>query len=141
MLSMVVDEQARAELTLDLDELFCEGARRLLAVALEAEVQAYIAAHTELTDGHGHRLVRRNGHARARTIASRVARSRWSARGWMTGAPTRATGERVQFQSVPATPSARPAAIAWRTSPPTPWPSWTPPRSSAPPWSATRGVA
>ena len=38
MLSVVVDERARAELTTDLDELFREGARRMLAVALEAEV-------------------------------------------------------------------------------------------------------
>jgi hypothetical protein len=48
MLSVVVDDQARAELTLDLDELFREGARRMLAVALEAEVEAYIAGHAEL---------------------------------------------------------------------------------------------
>jgi hypothetical protein len=40
----VVDEQARAELTIDLDELFREGARRMLAAALEAEVEAHIAA-------------------------------------------------------------------------------------------------
>ena len=72
MLSVVVDDQARAELTLDLDELFREGARRMLAVALEAEVQAYIAAHAELVDEHGHRLVVRNGHAPARTITTGV---------------------------------------------------------------------
>jgi hypothetical protein len=41
MLSVVVDEQARAELATDVDELFREGARRMLAVALEAEVEAY----------------------------------------------------------------------------------------------------
>jgi transposase-like protein len=100
MLSVVVDEQARAELALDLDELFREGARRLLVVALEAEVEAYIAAHTELTDDHGHRLVRRNGHAPARTIASgvgqvEVVRPRVDDR-----RVDPATGERVQFQSV-----------------------------------------
>ena len=50
MLSVVVDEQARAELTTELDELFREGARRMLAVALEAEVEAYIAAHAGLVD-------------------------------------------------------------------------------------------
>jgi len=33
----VVDEQARIELATDLDELAREGARRMLAVALEAE--------------------------------------------------------------------------------------------------------
>ena len=70
MLRVVAEEQARAELTLDVDELFREGARRMLAVALEAEVEAYLAAHAELVDAHGHRLVVRNGHAPARTIAT-----------------------------------------------------------------------
>jgi putative transposase len=55
MLSVVVDEQARAGLTTDLDELCREGARRMRAVALEAEVEAYIATHAELVDEHGHR--------------------------------------------------------------------------------------
>jgi hypothetical protein len=72
MVSVVVDDQARAELTLDLDELFREGARRMLAVAPEAEVEAYIGAHTELVDEHGHRLVVRNGHAPVRTITTGV---------------------------------------------------------------------
>jgi putative transposase len=101
MLSVVVDnEQARAELTLDLDELVREGARRMLAVALEAEVEAYIAAHAELTDPHGHRLVVRNGHTPARTITTgagqvEVIRPRVDDR-----RVDPATGERVQFQSV-----------------------------------------
>jgi putative transposase len=100
MLSVVVDEQARAELTTDLDELFREGARRMLAAALEAEVQAYIATHAELVDEHGHRLVVRNGHAPARTITTgvgqvEVVRPRVDDR---RVDPT--TGERQQFQSV-----------------------------------------
>src|SRR4029450_2851301 len=61
MLSVVVDDQARAELTLDLDELFREGARRMLAVALEAEVEAYIAGHAELVDEDGQRRGVGNG--------------------------------------------------------------------------------
>ena len=36
MLSVVTDEQAQPVLRLDLDELACEGARRMLAQALEA---------------------------------------------------------------------------------------------------------
>jgi putative transposase len=100
MLSVVVDEQARAELTTDLDQLFREGARRMLAVALEAEVEAYIAAHAELVDEHGHRLVVRNGHAPARTLATgvgqvEVVRPRVDDR---RVDPT--TGERVRFHSV-----------------------------------------
>ena len=70
MLSVVADEQVRAELALDLDELLREGARRMLAVALEAEVDAYIAAGVEARDERGHRLVRRNGHAPARQLAT-----------------------------------------------------------------------
>jgi transposase-like protein len=70
MLSVVVDEQARSEFALDLDELVLQGARRMLAAALEAEVAAYIEAHAQEQDERGHRLVRRNGHARERTIAT-----------------------------------------------------------------------
>ena len=88
MLSVAADEQARAELSTELDELFGEGARRMLAAALEAEVEAYITAHAELVDEHGHRLVVRNGHAPGRTLATGVARSRGSARGWTTAAWT-----------------------------------------------------
>ena len=43
MLSVVADDAAQADLRLDLDGLFREGARRMLAVVLEAEVDAYIA--------------------------------------------------------------------------------------------------
>src|SRR5918994_483646 len=100
MLSVVADDAAQAELRLDLDELFREGARRMLAVALEAEGDAYIAGYAEQVDERGHRLVRRNGHAPARTIASgvgqvEVARHLVDDRG---GDP--ATGQRQQFQSV-----------------------------------------
>jgi hypothetical protein len=75
MLGVVTDEQARAELATDLDELVGEGARRLLAAALEAEVDAYLAAHIELVDERGQRVVVRNGYAPARkltTAASQV---------------------------------------------------------------------
>jgi putative transposase len=100
MLSVIPDEAAQAELRLELDELFREGARRMLAVALEAEVEAYIAAHAELLDEHGHRLVVRNGHAPARSITTgvgqvEVVRPRVDDR---RAAP--ATGERMRFQSV-----------------------------------------
>jgi transposase-like protein len=100
MLSVAADDAAQAELRLDLDELFREGARRMLAVALEAEVDAYIAGHAEQVDERGHRLVRRNGHAPARSIATgagpvEVTRPRVDDR---RVDPT--TGERAQFQSM-----------------------------------------
>ena len=44
MLSVVADEAARAELRVGLDELAREGARRMLAAALEAEVDDYLVA-------------------------------------------------------------------------------------------------
>ena len=100
MLSVVTDEQARAELASDLDELVREGARRLLAAALEAEVDAYLGAHTEVVDERGHRLVVRNGHAPARALTTaagqvEVVRPRVDDR-----RVDPATGQRVQFQSV-----------------------------------------
>jgi putative transposase len=51
-----------------IDEIVREGARQMLAVALEAEVAAYIAAHTDQVDEQGRRLVVRNGHARPRQV-------------------------------------------------------------------------
>src|SRR6266487_4654335 len=100
MLSVIADDAAQAELRLDLDGLFREGARRMLAAALEAEVEAYIAAHAGLVDERGHRLVRRNGHAPARQVAAGVrqvdvVRPRVDDR-----RVDPATGQRQQFQSM-----------------------------------------
>jgi len=53
---------------MDLDELAREGARRMLQMALELEVDAYIEAHREERDDKGHALVVRNGKARARGV-------------------------------------------------------------------------
>jgi putative transposase len=72
MLSVIAEDAAQGELRLELDELFREGARRMLAAALEAEVDAYLAAHAAERDERGRRLVVRNGHAPARTITSGV---------------------------------------------------------------------
>jgi transposase-like protein len=53
-----------------LDELVREGARRMLAAALEAEVAAYVDAHVGEVDEHGRRLVVRNGHHQPRQITT-----------------------------------------------------------------------
>lgn len=53
-----------------LDELAREGARRMLAAALQAEVAAYIDAHAGEVDEHGHRLVVRNGSHAPRQVAT-----------------------------------------------------------------------
>jgi hypothetical protein len=44
------DEKAREELMLDLDEIARAGARRMLAQALEAEVEAYLDAAKDQRD-------------------------------------------------------------------------------------------
>jgi len=107
MLRVVTDEQGGEEMRLALDEIVAEGARRMLAVALEAEVDAYISALINERDENGRRLVVRNGHAVERNV--------------VTGAgpiPVRAprvndkrvdaeTGERCRFRSSILTPWAR----------------------------------
>ncbi len=51
-----------------IDEIVRDGARRMLAAALEAEVAAYIAAHADELDTEGRRLVVRNGRAEPRQV-------------------------------------------------------------------------
>jgi transposase-like protein len=107
MLSVVADEAARTELHADLDGLAREGARRMLAAALEAEVDDYLAAHAAERDEGGRRLVVRNGHARQREVLTAAG-----------AIPVRAprvddrrvdpvTGERVRFRSVVLPPWCR----------------------------------
>jgi transposase-like protein len=62
------DEKLREELMLDLDEIARQGARRMLAKALEAEVEFYIEAARGERDERGHALVVRNGYAKEREI-------------------------------------------------------------------------
>ncbi len=62
------NEESREELALDLDEIARAGARRMLAEALEAEVQDYLQAARGQRDEQGHALVVRNGHAREREV-------------------------------------------------------------------------
>ena len=100
MLSVVTDAQAQDELRVDLDELVREGARRMLAAALEAEVDAYLAAHATERDGRGRRLVVRNGHAHPREVLT-------AAGGVQVCTPRvddrrtdLVTGQRIRFRSV-----------------------------------------
>src|SRR3954465_13876330 len=51
-----------------IDEIVREGARRMLAEALQAEVDAYIAAFRDERDEHGRRLVVRNGTHQPREV-------------------------------------------------------------------------
>jgi putative transposase len=49
-----------------------EGARRMLTQAIEAEVEAFLAAHADLSDDRGRRRVVRNGHAPERHIQTGI---------------------------------------------------------------------
>lgn len=60
-------EQAGASRSLQ-DEIVRDGARQMLAVALRAEVAAYIDAHAGEVDQNGHRLVVRNGYHHEREV-------------------------------------------------------------------------
>jgi putative transposase len=61
-------EGDREGLLLDLDEIARAGARKMLAEALEAEVEDYLQAAKGERDGDGHALVVRNGYARGREV-------------------------------------------------------------------------
>src|SRR6266511_2174833 len=63
-----VREQASEAATPTLDELARQGARQMIALALQLEVAEYIENHAPLRDEQGQRLVVRNGSAQPRTI-------------------------------------------------------------------------
>ena len=68
MQSIHQDDEARERTLLDLDEIARQGARKMLAEALEAEVRDYLEAASGERDEKGHALVVRNGHAREREV-------------------------------------------------------------------------
>ena len=51
-----------------LTEICREGARKMLAAALEAEVDDFVGQFTEVLDARGRRAVRRNGYAQQREL-------------------------------------------------------------------------
>src|SRR5215203_3996196 len=53
-----------------LDEIVRDGARQMLAAALQAEVAAYIDAHWDQVDVEGRRLVVRNGYHQPRRVTT-----------------------------------------------------------------------
>jgi len=66
------------EVAVTLDELAREGARRMIAMALETEVEDYVGRFADEVDERGRRLVVRNGSARERglTVGSGTVRLR-----------------------------------------------------------------
>jgi hypothetical protein len=61
------DRPAAGEVSL-IDQIVREGARRVLAEALRAEVDAYIAEYVDQRDERGHRLVVSNGYHQPREV-------------------------------------------------------------------------
>lgn len=64
----VLEFRANFEERSPLDELVREGARRMLQAAMEAEVDDFVAAHTDRRDAQGRRQVVRNGRLPSREI-------------------------------------------------------------------------
>ena len=82
-----------------IDEIVRDGARRMLAAALEAEVAAYIAAHVGELDEHGRRLVVRNGHAQPRQVLTSAGAVEVAAPRVNDKRVEEATGQRRRFAS------------------------------------------
>lgn len=64
----IFTEAVLDEIHLSDDELARRGAQRMLALALQAEVDEYVGRHTGERTDNGHALVVRNGRARERTV-------------------------------------------------------------------------
>jgi putative transposase len=99
MLSVVIDETARADGQSILDEICREGARRMLAAAFEAEVDAYLAELAGERDEDGHALVTRNGHARARRVQTAAGAVEIRAPRVNDRRVDEETGKKAQFKS------------------------------------------
>jgi putative transposase len=90
-----------------IDEIVREGARRMLAAALEAEVNAYLAELADQRDEHGRRLVVRNGHYVERTMTTSAGPVRVKAPRVNDKRVDEVTGERKRFASAILPPWAR----------------------------------
>src|SRR5918995_830524 len=83
-----------------IDEIVREGARRMLAAALEAEVDAYLAEFAGERDERGRRLVVRNGHAQPRQVSTAAGTVEVAAPRVNDRRTDSVTGERRRFSSV-----------------------------------------
>jgi transposase-like protein len=82
-----------------IDEIVREGARRMLAEALQAEVDAYIAAHSAERGEDGRRLVVRNGCHQPREVLTSAGAVQVMAPRVNDRRTDPATGERMRFSS------------------------------------------
>lgn len=106
MLSVVNAERATSNGSL-IDEIVREGARRMLAAALEAEVDSYIAELADQRDENGRRLVVRNGHHQPRSVTTAAGTVEVRAPRVNDKRIDEATGERKRFSSAILPPWAR----------------------------------
>ncbi|HEY5357435.1 MAG TPA: IS256 family transposase [Streptosporangiaceae bacterium] len=90
-----------------IDEIVREGARRMLAEALQAEVDAYIAAHAAERDEDGRRRVVRNGYHQAREVLTSAGAVEVTAPRVNDKRADPVTGERERFSSAILPPWAR----------------------------------
>ncbi|GAA3691559.1 IS256 family transposase [Lentzea roselyniae] len=104
------DEGRRADASAGtslIDEIVREGARRMLAEALRAEVDAYIAAFADERDECGHRLVVRNGYHQPREVLTSAGAVEVTAPRVNDKRVDPVTGERERFSSAILPPWAR----------------------------------
>jgi putative transposase len=90
-----------------IDEIVREGARRMLAEALQAEVDAYIAAHAAERDESGRRLVVRNGYHQPREILTSAGAVEVTVPRVNDKRTDPVTGERKRYSSAIVPPWAR----------------------------------
>jgi hypothetical protein len=90
-----------------IDEIVREGARRMLAEALQGEVDAYIAAHAAERDGNGRRLVVRNGYHQPREVLTSAGAVEVTVPRVNDKRTDPGTGERKRFSSAILPPWAR----------------------------------
>lgn len=95
----VVNEDGTTESGSLIDEIVREGARRMLAAALEAEVDQYIAELAGQKDTAGRRLVVRNGRHRPRTVTTAAGSVEVTAPRVDDRRVDEETGERQRFSS------------------------------------------
>jgi hypothetical protein len=100
MLGVATTKQEHDGLCTDLGQLEGEGARRMPAAALEAGVDASLAAHAAERDERGRRLVVRNGHARPREVLTAAGAVAVRAPRVDDRRVDPVTGQRVRFRSV-----------------------------------------
>ncbi|MFC9431714.1 IS256 family transposase [Streptomyces sp. NPDC056987] len=99
MLSVVNDDGTTVNRSSLIDEIVREGARGMLAAALEAEVNSYIAELAHEKDEQGRRLVVRNGHHQPRKVTTSAGVVEVRAPRVNDKRIDEATGERQRFSS------------------------------------------